>query len=309
MMLEVLGKTNIDFIEKRHIAFVFSGLLILLGFFAFIQIYMGKANLGIDFAGGAAIQLKSDRPVRIDEARSLLEKNGFGDVEFQEFPGANRLLIRIKKQEAIQGRTAEKILELFSDQYRENKFQIESSSEIGPTIGKKLQKDAIVAVTLSMIGIILYIAFRFEFKFGIAAAIATFHDILAVLGVIYILDKEITLLIITALLTLAGYSLSDTVVVFDRIRENLKKRNKETFGQVINSSINQVLGRTFMTGLTSILAVIALYIFGGDVIHDFALTLLIGIIVGTYSSWFIASPILFVWGSSRREGLLKKAYR
>ncbi len=308
-MLEVLGKTNIDFIEKRHIAFVFSGLLILLGFFAFIQIYMGKANLGIDFAGGAAIQLKSDRPVRIDEARSLLEKNGFGDVEFQEFPGANRLLIRIKKQEAIQGRTAEKILELFSDQYRENKFQIESSSEIGPTIGKKLQKDAIVAVTLSMIGIILYIAFRFEFKFGIAAAIATFHDILAVLGVIYILDKEITLLIITALLTLAGYSLSDTVVVFDRIRENLKKRNKETFGQVINSSINQVLGRTFMTGLTSILAVIALYIFGGDVIHDFALTLLIGIIVGTYSSWFIASPILFVWGSSRREGLLKKAYR
>ncbi|MEK7306390.1 MAG: protein translocase subunit SecF, partial [Nitrospirota bacterium] len=154
-----------------------------------------------------------------------------------------------------------------------------------------------------------YIAFRFEFKFGIAAAIATFHDILAVLGVIYILDKEITLLIITALLTLAGYSLSDTVVVFDRIRENLKKRNKETFGQVINSSINQVLGRTFMTGLTSILAVIALYIFGGDVIHDFALTLLIGIIVGTYSSWFIASPILFVWGSSRREGLLKKAYR
>ena len=308
-MFEVFGKTNIDFVERRHIAFVFSGLLILLGFFAFIQIYMGRANLGIDFAGGAAIQLKSDRPVRIDEARSLIEKNGFGDVEFQEFTGTNRLLIRIKKQEAIQGRTAEKILELFSDQYKENKFQIESSSEIGPTIGKKLQKDAIVAVTLSMIGIILYIAFRFEFKFGIAAAIATFHDILAVLGVIYILDKEITLLIITALLTLAGYSLSDTVVVFDRIRENLKKRNKETFGQVINSSINQVLGRTFMTGLTSILAVIALYIFGGDVLHDFALTLLMGIIIGTYSSWFIASPILFVWGSSRKEGLLKKAYR
>ncbi len=308
-MLEVLGKTNIDFIEKRHIAFVFSGLLILLGFFAFIQIYMGRANLGIDFAGGAAIQLKSDRPVRIDEARSLLEKNGFGDVEFQEFPGANRLLIRIKKQEAIQGRTAEKILELFSDQYKENKLQIESSSEIGPTIGKKLQKDAIVAVTLSMIGIILYIALRFEFKFGIAEAIATFHVVLAVLGVIYILDKEITLLIITALLTLAGYSLSDTVVVFDRIRENLKKRNKETFGQVINSSINQVLGRTFMTGLTTILAVIALYIFGGDVIHDFALTLLIGIIIGTYSSWFIASPILFVWGSAGKERLLKKAYR
>lgn len=308
-MFEVLGKTNIDFIEKRNFAFVFSGLLILLGFFAFIQIYMGRANLGIDFAGGAAIQLKSDQPVRIDEARRLLEKNGFGDVEFQEFSGTNRLLIRIKKQEAMQGKIADKIVGLFSDAFKGNKFQTESSSEIGPTIGQKLQKDAIVAIAVSLIGIIIYIAVRFEFKFGIAAAIATFHDVLAVLGVTYILNKEITLLIITALLTIAGYSLTDTVVVFDRIRENLKKRNKETFGQVINSSINQVLGRTFMTSLTTLLAVAAIYVFGGEVIHDFSFTLLVGIIVGTYSSWFIASPILFVWGSSGREGFLKKAYR
>ncbi len=308
-MLDVFGKTNIDFVEKRYLAFAFSGLLVLLGIFAFIQIYMGRANLGIDFAGGAAIQLKSDRPVRIDEARRLLEKNGFGDVEFQEFPGTNRLLIRIKKQESMQGKIADKIVGIFSEGFRENRFESESSSEIGPTIGKKLQKDAIVAVAISMIGIIIYIAFRFEFKFGIAAAIATLHDVLAVLGVTYILNKEISLLIVTALLTIAGYSLTDTVVVFDRIRENLKKRNKDTFGQVINSSINQVLGRTFMTSLTTLLAVTALFVSGGEVIHDFAFTLLVGIIVGTYSSWFVASPILFVWGSAGRERLLKKAYR
>lgn len=307
-MLEVFGKTNIDFIGKRNIAFIFSGVLVLIGVFTFIQIYMGRANLGIDFAGGAAIQLKLDQPISIDEARKVLESNGFSDVAFQEFAGTNRLLVRIKKQEAIQGKVAEKIVGLFSDAFKGNKFQIESSSEIGPTIGQKLQKDAIVAIAVSLIGIIIYIAVRFEFKFGIAAAIATFHDVLAVLGVTYVANKEITLLIVTALLTIAGYSLTDTVVVFDRIRENLKKRNKDTFGQVINNSINQVLGRTFMTSLTVFLAVIALFVFGGEVIHDFAFALLVGIIVGTYSSWFVASPILFVWRSGR-EVVLKKAYR
>lgn len=307
-MIEVLGKTNINFIGKRNIAFIFSGLLVLLGAFTFIQIYMGRANLGIDFAGGAAIQLRFDQPIRIDEARRALESNGFSDVELQEFAGANRLLVRIKSGVAMQEKVSERIEAIFSDTFKGNKFKVEGSSEIGPTIGKKLQKDAIVAVTISIIGIIIYIAFRFEFKFGIAAAIATFHDVLAVLGVVYILDKEITLLIVTALLTIAGYSLTDTVVVFDRIRENLKKRDKDAFDRVINSSINQVLGRTFMTSLTTFLAVTALYIFGGEVIHDFSFALLIGIIVGTYSSWFVASPLLFVWGSGR-EVVFKKAYR
>lgn len=307
-MIEILGKTNIDFIGKRNIAFVFSGLLVLLGILTFIQIYLGRANMGIDFAGGAAIQLKFDQPIKIDEARRALEANGFSDVEFQEFSGANRLLIRIKSGGAMQEKVSGRIGAIFSDTFKGNKFQSEGSSEIGPTIGKKLQKDAIVAITISLIGIIIYIAVRFEFKFGIAAAIATFHDVLAVLGIVNILHKEITLLIVTALLTIAGYSLTDTVVVFDRIRENLKKRNKSTFDQVINGSINQVLSRTFMTSLTTFLAVVALYLFGGEVIHDFTFALLVGIVVGTYSSWFVASPILFVWGSER-EAVLKKAYR
>ena len=182
---------------------------------------------------------------------------------------------------------------------------VESSTEIGPTIGRQLQKDALLAVTISMIGIIIYIAFRFEFRFGIAAAIATFHDVLAVLGIFFVLNKEITLLLITALLTLAGYSLSDTVVVFDRIRENLRTRKKEPLEETINRSINEVLSRTFITGITTFLAVAALFFFGGDVIHDFSLALILGVIIGTYSSWFIASPLLLVRRSEAR--VLKRA--
>jgi preprotein translocase subunit SecF len=167
--------------------------------------------------------------------------------------------------------------------------------EIGPTIGQKLQQDALLAITLSMIGIMLYIASRFEFRFGAAAAIATLHDVLAVLGIFYLLDKEITLLLVTALLTLAGYSLTDTVVVFDRIRENLKVRRRETFENIINNAINQVLSRTVVVSLTVILVLIPLTVGGGEVLHDFSLALLLGVIIGTYSSVFVASPLLALW--------------
>ena len=166
---------------------------------------------------------------------------------------------------------------------------------MGPAIGKELQQKALVAIGISLAGIIVYIAWRFEFRFGVAATVATFHDVLAVLGVVFILHKEITLLIVTALLTIAGYSLTDTVVVYDRIRENLRARRKEPLGDVINASINQVLSRTAMTSLTTLLAALALFLLGGEVLHDFAFALLIGVIVGTYSSWFVASPIIYEW--------------
>jgi preprotein translocase subunit SecF len=183
---------------------------------------------------------------------------------------------------------------------------VDSSTAIGPTIGQELQKKAVIAIVFSMIGIVLYIAVRFEFRFGVAAAIATFHDVLAVLGVLYLLDKEITLLIVTALLTLAGYSLTDTVVVFDRIRENLKYRRRESLEQVINGGINQVLSRTIVVSLTVVLVLIALFFFGGEVIHDFSFALLVGVIVGTYSSIFVASPVLVIWKGSRGK-LLNRA--
>ncbi|MBA2251358.1 MAG: protein translocase subunit SecF, partial [Nitrospirales bacterium] len=205
-MLEILGKTNIDFIGKRHLAFLFSGIMVLLGIVAVVQISRGHANLGIDFAGGTAVQLKFDKAIRIDEARQTLESHGLTNAEIQEFVNDNKLLIRVKAGTTIEEKVADRIIAAFRKEFPDNSFVIESTTEIGPTIGQKLQQDALIAVLISFVGIILYIAARFEFRFGVAAAVSTFHDVLAVLGTLYILDKEITLLVVTALLTLAGYS-------------------------------------------------------------------------------------------------------
>ena len=182
------------------------------------------------------MQLKFDKAVRIDEARKALESQGLTNVDIQEFVNDNKLLVRVKAGTTIEEKVADRIVAVFRKEFPENAFVVESTTEIGPTIGKKLQQDALIAVLMSFVGIILYIAARFEFRFGVAAALATFHDVLAVLGAFYILDKEITLLVITALLTLAGYSLTDTVVVFDRIRENLKTRRRDQIGVVINNA-------------------------------------------------------------------------
>jgi len=305
-MFEILGKTNIDFIGKRNYAFIFSGILIALGLVTVVQIGRGQANLGIDFAGGTAVQLKFEQPIKIDDARRVLSSSGFPDAELQQFTNGNRLLVRVKQQNTIQEDAANRIVQVFEKEFSTNKFVVDSSTAIGPTIGQELQKKAIVAVIFSMIGIILYIAVRFEFRFGIAAAIATFHDVLAVLGVLYLANKEITLLVVTALLTLAGYSLTDKVVVFDRIRENLKFRRRESLEQVINGGINQVLSRTIVVSLTVVLVLVALFFFGGEVIHDFSFALLVGVIVGNYSSIFVASSILVVWRGTGGK-LLKRA--
>lgn len=294
-MLEILGKTNFDFMGKRRYAFVFSGIMVLLGIIALIQISRGAANLGIDFAGGTAVQLKFDQAIRIDEARKALETNGLGNAELQEFGQDNKLLIRVKASTTIEEKIAERVVAVFSKEFPSNHFVVDSSTEIGPMIGQKLQQDALVAIVVSFAGIILYIAARFELRFGVAAALATFHDVLAVLGAFYVLDKEITLLVVTALLTLAGYSLTDTVVVFDRIRENLKLRRRDSEETMINNAVNQVLSRTIVTSLTVVLVLIPLTLAGGEVLHDFSLALLWGVIFGTYSSVFVASPLLLIW--------------
>ncbi|TLY30693.1 MAG: protein translocase subunit SecF [Nitrospirae bacterium] len=298
-MLEILGKTNIDFMGKRRIAFVFSGIMMLLGLLAMVQISRGAANLGIDFSGGTAVLLKFDQPIRIDEARKALESQGLGNAELQEFAEENKILIRVKAATTIEEKVADRVISAFSKEMPNNRFVVDSTTEIGPTIGRKLQQDALIAVLISFVGIILYIAARFELRFGVAAAIATFHDVLAVLGAFYVLDKEITLLVVTALLTLAGYSLTDTVVVFDRIRENLRVRRRDDIVTVINNGINQVLSRTIVTSLTVVLVLIPLTFAGGEVLHDFSLALLWGVIVGTYSSIFVASPLLVIWPSGQ----------
>jgi preprotein translocase subunit SecF len=304
-MFELLGKTNIDFIGKRNYAFLLSGILSLLGVITVIQIARGQANTGIDFAGGTAVQLQFEKPVHLDEARGLLEREGFPDAELQQFTGGNKLLIRVKKQTTIQEKTAVRLVAVFKKGFESNPFVVDSTTEIGPTVGSKLQQDAVKAITISIIGIIIYIALRFEFRFGVAAAVATCHDVLAVLGIMGLLGKEINLLIVTALLTLAGYSLTDTVVVFDRIRENLRTRRRDPLGQVINQGVNQVLSRTIVVSLTVFLVLLALFFFGGEVIHDFSLALLLGVVIGTYSSIFVASPILMLWPGAQGK-LLKR---
>lgn len=294
-MVEIIGKTQIDFMGLRRLAFLTSGILVMLGLVAVVQIVRGAANLGIDFAGGTAVQLRFDKALELGAARDALIKHGLEGAELQEFARENKLLVRYKTETTIEEDVADRIVSTFREEFPQHSFVVDSSSAIGPTISEKLQQDALIAITISLIGIILYIAARFEFRFGVAAAIATFHDVLVVLGVFYVLNKEITLLVLTALLTLAGYSLTDTVVVFDRIRENLRARKRELLSTIINNGINQVLNRTIITSLTVILVLVPLTLLGGEVLHDFSLALLIGVIVGTYSSVFVASPLLLIW--------------
>jgi preprotein translocase subunit SecF len=293
--MELLGKTNIDFIGMRKISFIISGIISLIGIIAIIQIARGAANMGIDFSGGTAMQLRFQQPVSTQQVRDALGKEGIHEVELQEIKEGNKLLFKMRKSTVSTGKVADTVEAALRKEIPSNPFTVESSTEIGPSIGEKLKKDTLVAVVISLLGIILYIAWRFDYKFGVGAVVATAHDVLAVLAVFYLLHKEVNLLLITAVLTIAGYSLTDTVVVFDRIRENMHKSLKDPLTVVFNRSINEVLSRTIVTSLTVFLAGGALFAFGGEVIHDFAFALLVGVLVGTYSSIFVASPIVALW--------------
>jgi preprotein translocase subunit SecF len=298
-MIELIKNPNIDFLGKRYIAFVLSGILSIIGIIAIVQIATGRANLGIDFAGGTAIQFKFENPVALHNVRLALESGGVKDFDLQDLPSVNKILIRVKKSEQELGKGSETITSILSQKFPENKYVVDSTTVIGPKVGGRLKADAAKAVAFAVIGILVYVAFRFQFKFGVGATIATFHDVLAVLGLFYIMGKEINLILVTALLTIAGYSLTDTVVVFDRIRENLKLKQKENIETVMNSSVNEVLSRTIITSATVLITSIALFFFGGEVLHDFSLAMIMGVIVGTYSSVFVASPVVLIWGGKR----------
>ncbi len=305
-MIEILKNTNIDFMSKRKYTFIISGILVLIGLFAIVQILLGNANMGVDFAGGTAIQVKFSQHVPLNEIRKTLDDAQIKDFDLQDLPTENKVLIRIKKQEEKLGGFSEKIIQVISAKFTDKMPVIESITEIGPKVGSKLRKDAFFAIIMSTIGLLIYVAWRFQFRFGIGATLATFHDVIAVLGIFYLLNKEINLIFVSALLTIAGYSLTDTVVVFDRIRENIKKLLKETITATINRSINEVLSRTVIVSLTTFLAALALFIFGGEVVHDFALAILMGIAVGTYSSIFIASPIVMLLSKKKQTIMRKK---
>lgn len=298
-MIELIKNTKIDFMGKKKYAFIVTGILFVLGIIAIVQIALGNANLGVDFAGGTAVQIKFEQSVQLHDVRLALEEGGIKDFDLQDLPTENKILIRVKKQEEKLGGFSEKITQILSQKFSDKKPVIDSTTEIGPKVGSKLRKDAMWAIIMAIAGILIYVAWRFQFRFGVGATIATFHDVLAVLGIFYVLNKEMNLIVLSALLTIAGYSLTDTVVVFDRIRENIKRMIKEPIDVVINRSINEILSRTIIVSLTTFLAALALFIFGGEVIHDFALAILIGIIIGTYSSIFVASPVVVLLGKKR----------
>ena len=289
-----------DYMAMKKITFSISGVLVLLGLIAFIQIARGNANLGVDFTGGTLVQYHADQPFSLQEVRKVLGENGLGDVNLQQVENENRLIVRLKKSEETVSNLGEQIAGIFNENLPEKGFLMESQEAIGSSISEVLRNKALQAIAISLCGVILYLAMRFDLSFGVAAAIATFHDVLVVLGVCWLLNIEITLLIVTALLTLAGYSLNDSVVVFDRIRENMKKSEQSgskgsTLPNTINLSINEVISRTIVTTLTTALVLVALFFMGGTVIHDFSFALLVGLLVGTYSSVFVASPLLSLW--------------
>ena len=298
-MIELIKNPHINFLGKRYIAFVFSEILSIIGIITIIQIATGRANLGIDFAGGAAIQFKFEKPVALHNIRLALESGGLKDFDLQDLPSENKILIRVKKTEQDLSKVSDTITDILSQKIPDNKYVVDSTTVIGPKVGGRLRADAAKAVAVAVLGILIYVAFRFQFKFGVGATIATFHDVLAVLGIFFLMGKEINLILVTALLTIAGYSLTDTVVVFDRIRENLRIKQREDVEAVMNSSINEVLSRTIITSATVLLTSIALFFFGGEVLHDFSLAMIMGVIVGTYSSIFVASPVVLVWGGKR----------
>ncbi len=293
----ISSETNIDFMGKIKMTMTISGLVILIGLGSIAL--SGGLKYGIDFAGGTLIQLKFKTPPDIEVIRDGLKTIALGESTIQEFGSKRDILIRIQRSEEKLEAVGSKVRNSLGEKFNKEDITVERVEMVGPKVGRDLREKAFLSILYAVIGIVIYISWRFELQYAIAAIIALAHDVLVTLGAFSILDKEFTLVIVAAFLAIIGYSLNDTIVVFDRIRENLRRRGKNTFVQIINASINQTLSRTLLTSGTTLMVIIALFFFGGEIIHDFSFALLVGILVGTYSSIFIASVFLVYWDSRR----------
>lgn len=298
-MIVLLPKTNIDFIGKRYVLFAVSGFFILLGL-ASIFHHRGL-DLGIDFTGGTALQVGFAKPVAIGEFRDALTSEGI-NAEIQSFVGKNSFAVKVKGKQENVNETAAKILGVLKNRYPENSFTEERREFVGPAVGRDLTKKAVWALILSMFGIIIYVAFRFSNPiWGAMGVLALFHDVFVTIGFMSLTGREIDLVIVAALLTIAGYSINDTIVIFDRMRENIKINARISLGELVNRSINETLSRTIITNLTVLVAVLCLYFFGGDVINNFAFAMLVGSVSGTYSTIAIAAPLVYEWETGTRK--------
>jgi preprotein translocase subunit SecF len=302
--MQFFSRLNIDFIGNRKYGYIFSTAMIVIGLV--FLILRGGPNYGVDFKGGVSVRVQLPEQIVIDDVRNSLGEAGFGNSELKESrleEGGEikeEFIIRIpSSNEAVN--VADSVLAHFRSDFGDSSVVVRSVDSVGPKIGNELRRAAIYATFISMLIILIYISWRFELRFAVGAIIPLFHDVLITLGVFSILNLEISLVVVAAFLTIIGYSLNDTIVVFDRIRENLKTLRKEDYTEIVNSSINETLSRTIVTSVTTLFVVFILFFFGGDVIHSFAFALLIGIVIGTYSSIFVASPVLVEWENRRQS--------
>lgn len=284
---------NMDFVGKKRIAMVISLLAIAVGMISLVV--KGGPRYGIDFAGGTLIQVRFTQAPDVGQIRNVLADKGMGSAVIQSL-GEEKVAVRVQSVEEQADNISEEVFNIISEGFPDQGTSLELVEMVGPQVGADLRRKGMLSIMYAMFGILIYITVRFQFRFALGALAALFHDILITVGIFSILNREFTLPIIAALLTIIGYSLNDTIVVFDRIRENIRRTPKEKLESVVNGSINQTLSRTILTSGTTLIVVFCLYLFGGEVIHDFSFALLVGIFVGTYSSIFIASPILLLGG-------------
>ena len=289
----IKADVNIPFIGMMKPAAIFSAILIVISLATFLV--RGGLIYGIDFAGGTVLEIKFNEPVQIADVRQSLQKSDLGGSEIKHFGEEESVLISTEQSSAdlrgIEGRVRSALDEAFG----ENSYSVERLEMVGPKVGADLRKKGLLAVFLSCLLILAYVTIRFEFKFALGGLLALVHDIVIALGLFTLMGRTFTLPVLAAVLTIAGYSINDSIVVFDRIRENIRRGTRKKLPDIINLSINQTLSRTILTSLTVIVVIGALLLFGGEIIKDFSLILLFGVIIGTYSSIFIASPTVLLW--------------
>ncbi len=292
-MLKLIGETRIDFIGKRRICYAISLVIVVGGLAAFFM--KGEKGYGIDFTGGQVQEFKFQTPVKIEDARTALKEINLGDASIQQVKDdPTELIIRTP------GDVTNEISNKFNQVFKDNKAELIKVEKVGPSVGHQLRMKAIYALLYSLLGILAYVAFRFKhWNFAVAGVIALFHDVLVTIGFMAFTNREMSLTIVAALLTIAGFSINDTIVIYDRIRENAKLLKKATLSELINLSVNQTLSRTILTSFTVLMVVVVLYIYGGEVLNDFAFSLIVGFISGVYSTVYIASPLIIAFQRKR----------
>lgn len=295
-MLELIKPgTKIDFMRRKWLGFLFSGIVMLVGIASLIL--HGGPIYGVDFAGGTSAQVKFSPPVEPDTIRDALKEAGLESNSVQGFGGEGKgeYLIRLPESPADLAGLSATISAALAKRFGEKAFEVRRIEIVGPKVGKELRNKGILATILALTAMLIYISWRFEFRFAVGGVVALAHDVIVTIGILSLTDTEFTIPILAALLTIVGYSINDTIVVYDRIRENLPKMKKEPLEKVINISVNETLSRTILTSFTVFIVLLALYFLGGGVIHDFSFALIVGVVFGTYSSVFIASALVAVW--------------